>query len=93
MPQFHETKMGQRFYDRHVPQIAAALTVIAQELTKANQKSTPTSTPNDGVIEKALRLAQLIVNSPPDTVIGGEIETLALDLEFDIRQSPPKQEK
>jgi len=32
MPQFHETEMGRRFYERDVPEIADALKKIATNL-------------------------------------------------------------
>jgi len=34
MPQFHETEMGRRFYERDVPEIADALKSIATALEK-----------------------------------------------------------
>lgn len=35
-PQFHQTRMGQMFYEYHVPQIAEHLASIASELKRAN---------------------------------------------------------
>lgn len=36
--QFHETRMGHRFYEKDVPQIATALQEIAEQLRQLNAK-------------------------------------------------------
>lgn len=40
------------------------------------------------LLEKAKQLCQLIVNSPPDTTIKGEIESMAFGLELEINLAP-----
>lgn len=48
MPEFHETRRGQSFYDHHVPalvesfgRIAVSLETIAEQLTKPKPKREP----------------------------------------------------
>lgn len=36
LPQFHETILGRRFYEHHVPQLIKQMEKIAEELKRAN---------------------------------------------------------